>query len=152
MKVKDIMTRDVISISPDASLRDAGKIFREKRISGVPVINAGKELVGIVTTTDLLRMLHAIYRWSKWERNDSELNISRIFEEEKTTATVGSSMTKLVYTVEEEMDVNEVLYLMFEHDIHTIPVTRDKKLVGIVGVRDIIGLYYTSHTGGNGRE
>jgi acetoin utilization protein AcuB len=54
LKVKEIMTSNVVTISDDASLEQAAQIMLERRIGGLPVMN-GPEIVGIVTTTDVLR-------------------------------------------------------------------------------------------------
>ena len=52
MLVKDIMTRNVITVSPDTPLKEVGRILKEKRISGIPVVDGSGNIVGIVTVTD----------------------------------------------------------------------------------------------------
>ena len=138
MLVKDVMTKSVITVSPDTPMKTVGRLFKEKRISGLPVMDSSGELIGVVTVTDMLKMLNDIYRWSELEGGDPDLGISKEFEDEKAKATVEKTMTRRVFTVEEEMDVREVLRLMFDQNVHTIPVTNDNELVGVVGVRDII--------------
>ncbi|MDD5431649.1 MAG: CBS domain-containing protein [Candidatus Omnitrophica bacterium] len=138
MLVKNLMTSNVITITPDSSIKEVGRILKEKRISGIPVVDNDGELVGIITLTDLFKILGQIYHWRKVESVAPELRISEMFEKEKEEAKVASYMTKAVFTVEEEEPIEAVMDLMFERNVHTIPVTRKGKLVGVIGQRDLI--------------
>ena len=55
MRAADVMTPDPMCISPDASIIEAARLMLERRFSGLPVVDAGGRLVGIVTEGDLLR-------------------------------------------------------------------------------------------------
>ena len=55
LRLRDIMTRDIVSVSPDLSIRDAMALFSERHISGAPVV-ANTTLVGVVTLTDLVEL------------------------------------------------------------------------------------------------
>jgi len=138
MLIKEIMSRDVITIPSDASLQDVGRTLKEKRISGVPIVNDNGSIVGIITVTDLLRILGQIYQWKIIETEIPELKLSEIFEKEKSKAKVRDVMTKNVFTLKEDDTINDVFRMMFKKKIHTIPITKDGKLVGIVGKRDIV--------------
>ena len=54
MKVKDLMTKDVVTIGPEASLKDVAKILSERRISGLPVVDAERRVHGVVSEADIL--------------------------------------------------------------------------------------------------
>ena len=138
MLVTEIMTKDVITVSPDASLKDVGELLKEKRISGVPVIDAKGNIVGIVTLTDMLRVLDQIYKWQEMERRVPGLKLSEMFAKEKSEAKVRNVMTKTVYTLDENQTIEDVMRMMFDKKVHTIPITKDGKLLGIVGKRDLI--------------
>jgi len=69
MLVKEIMTREVITVSPDDSLKNVGEILKEKRISGLPVVKDEK-IVGIITLTDMLKVLERIYKWKELEKRE----------------------------------------------------------------------------------
>ena len=57
MKVKEIMAKNVITISPKASLKELAILIKEHRINGVPVVDEEGALVGVVTMTDILKIL-----------------------------------------------------------------------------------------------
>lgn len=138
MFVKEIMTKEVITVSPDASLKEIGEILKEKRISGIPVVDENGNVVGIVTLTDLLRILDQIYKWKEMEKRVAGLKLSEMREEEKSKAKVRDIMTKDVFTISEDGTIDDVMRMMFGKGIHTIPVIKDGKLVGIMGKRDLI--------------
>jgi len=138
MLVKDIMTKDVITVSPDAMLKDVGKILREKRISGIPVVETGGKIAGIVTVNDILRILEEIYQWQDLEKKATGVKLSDLVGKERLNTKVKSIMTKNVYTLDENKDIGEAMRLMFTKKIHTIPITKDGLLVGVIGKRDIV--------------
>ncbi|MGE5197026.1 MAG: CBS domain-containing protein [Deltaproteobacteria bacterium] len=138
MLIKEFMTRSVITVSPEDSLKDVGKILKEKRISGVPVIDQHRNVLGVITLTDMLKILDTIYRWREIEKKNPELKFSDMFEEEKEKAKVADFMTKNVITLEEDQGIEHVMELMFTHKIHTIPIVKDGQLCGIIGKRDLI--------------
>ena len=138
MKIKEIMTKNVISITPEASLKELATLIKQHRINGVPVVTKEGALVGIVTMTDILKILRDIYYWSELESVKPGLGVKDALLAEKEKATVETKMTTGVRTIKEDDTVEDVLRLMCKQNIHTIPVTRDGKLVGIVGVTDIV--------------
>jgi len=137
MLVKEIMTREVITVSPDDSLKNVGEILKEKRISGLPVVKDEK-IVGIITLTDMLKVLERIYKWKELEKREPGLALSEMFEKEKVDAKVKDFMSKEVLTLNENDTIEEVMKLMFARGIHTLPVVKEDKLVGIVGKRDLV--------------
>lgn len=142
MLVKDIMTKNVITVNNDTTLKELTRIISTYRINGAPVVDRDGILIGVITMTDLLRILRHICFWDEVSgREKQEGNIPQIKDalcKEKDRAIVGSKMTTSVYTVKETDTVDYVLQLMCKYDIHTIPVVNDGKLVGIVGATDIV--------------
>lgn len=139
MLIKEIMAQNVITVSPDTSLREAGKILKEKRISGIPVIERDGSLVGVITITDILKIVKEIYQWQQIEKSSTGLKISDLIETQSLNKKVGDVMTKSVFTLEAGRDVNELMRLVFTKNIHTIPITENGSLVGVVGKHDLIG-------------
>jgi CBS domain-containing protein len=138
MFVKEIMTKSVISILPDASLKQVGRILKEKRISGLPVVDNNANILGIVTLTDMLKILGQIYQSRLEKKETPESESSQTYEQEKLKAKVSDIMTKNVFTLEENDTVEDVMKLMFSKGIHTIPVVKDGKVIGIMGKRDLV--------------
>jgi len=138
MLVKDIMTKKVISAHPDMTLKELVGILIDHRINGVPVVNRDETLAGVITMTDLLKILKDINYWASIEKLKPGIGLKEAFIKEKKEATVGKKMTEQVSTVSENDPIENVLDLMCKHNIHTIPVVKDKKLIGIIGAADII--------------
>jgi CBS domain-containing protein len=136
--LKDIMTTDVITISPETTLKEVGEILKRNRVSGLPVVDKDGAVVGVITLTDMLRILDQIYHWKEIERRVPEIKLSDMFEKEKAEAKVRSIMTKEVLVLDESAPIEEVMRLMFDRKVHTIPVTRNGKLIGVIGKRDLI--------------
>jgi CBS domain-containing protein len=138
MLVKEIMTSDVVTVKPDTTLKELANILKEHRINGVPVVNKDGILVGIITMTDLLKILKDINYWDYIEKAKPGLGVKEALIREKEGATVSKKMTRQVSTVLENDSVDHVVDLMCKHNIHTIPVVEDSKLIGIVGAMDIV--------------
>ena len=143
LKVKDIMTKDVISVSPEMEITTAAKILLEKRINGLPVIDASGRLVGILCQSDLVAQQKSIPIPSVFTLLESFIpltSIKRIDKEvEKIAAlTVKQAMTPNPVTVGPETDIEEVAKLMVDKKYHTLPVMEGDKVVGIVGKEDVL--------------
>jgi len=143
LKVKDIMTRQVISVSPETEITDAAKILLEKRINGMPVIDLFGRLVGIICQSDLVAQQKGIPVPSVFTFLDSYLpltSLKRIDKEMKKIAalTVNEAMTLEPVTVNPETDIEDVAKLMVDKKYHTLPVVKGGKVVGIVGKEDVL--------------
>lgn len=140
MRAKEIMTRDVIAVTTATTLKELARIVSIHRINGVPVLDEKGNLEGVITQTDLLRILRHICFWDEMgEERSPMLSVKESLTREKDKAVVGTKMTKLVHTVKEDDEVDHVLRLMCRYDIHTIPVVNaNGKLVGIIGATDIV--------------
>lgn len=138
MRIREIMAQNVITVTPDTPLREAGRILKEKRISGIPVIESDGRIVGVITITDILKIIKEIYQWQQIEKSSTGLKISDLIETQNLNKKVGDVMTKSVYTLEPDRDANELMRLVFTKNIHTIPITENGRLVGVVGKHDLI--------------
>lgn len=126
MKVRDVYTRDVITVTPNTSMPDARRIMEGHDVRRLPVV-VGDELVGIVTLLDVMRAAPSpATSLSVWEIN---YLLDKI--------TVAELMTSPVMTVTPDTDVYEVARLMLAHKIGGLPVVEDGRLVGIVTESDI---------------
>ena len=121
MIARDIMTRTVYTIRPEATAQEVAQLLAEKRISGVPVVDEHNNIIGIVTEADI---------------------ISKVIREGLTVADLMSSE---VITVDEEMDASDIAGLLTERRIKRVPVVREGKLTGIVSRGDIVRAVAEGH-------
>jgi CBS-domain-containing membrane protein len=143
LTARDIMTREVVTIQPEASVEDLAKLLEEHRIGGAPVLDKSGVLVGVVTQSDLVQRsrdlelppalnildLHLFLEMpSHFKRRLEKLLGNRVKD----------VMTGNPITVAPDTPVNEIARLMTSKGVHTLPVLEDGKLVGIVGKLDLI--------------
>ncbi len=143
IKVKDIMTREVKSVSPETEVTQAAKLLLSEHINGVPVVNRAGELVGILCQSDLIAQQKSIPIPSFFTLLDGYIPLSFLNrldrEVEKIAATrVDSAMTPDPVTVTSDTGIEKVAALMVEKNYHTLPVVDGGKLVGIVGKEDVL--------------
>ncbi len=128
LKVKDVMTKEVIKLSPKVTLREARELFGKYKIRHAPVVRNG-ELVGIVSLTDIQRMTF------NDAFGDSELGADQALSD---MLTVWQIMKQSPITADEEDSVRKAAEILTHAEFHALPVVRDKKLTGILTTTDII--------------
>ena len=142
LKAKDFMTKKVFTINPEATVEELAKLLTEHGISGVPVVDGEKKLVGIVTENDLISQNKRLHIPTVMRLFDAfiVLDSGKIEEEIKKMAatTVGDICTKKVMSIKEDTTLQEVATIMSEKKIHLLPVLRDNVVVGIVGKHDVV--------------
>lgn len=134
MKVADVMTREVVSIAPDASVMEAVRLMLQHRISGLPVIDASGKLQGVVTEGDFLRRVETGTERKRSRLVEFLLGPGRLATDyvHATGRKVGEVMTPDPRTVTEDEPLEKVVHLMERYRIKRVPVVRGDKVVGIV--------------------
>ncbi len=120
LKVKYIRTTPVLSVTPDTPVQSALDIMLQERKSGLPVVDEGGELVGMISEFDLLILL------------------LQSTEEQRPDARVAEFMTTEVETIDEDASIPDAARRFWTKPIRRLPVVRDGQLVGIITRRDII--------------
>ncbi|MCW4023919.1 MAG: CBS domain-containing protein [Candidatus Bathyarchaeota archaeon] len=115
--VKDIMTKDVVKISPDKTVLEAAEIMDSKTL-GCLIITQNDEPVGIVTERDIVRRIVA--------------------KKLPYTVQVSEIMSKNLVVAEQDSSLKEAARLMSSHKIRRLPVVKEGKLVGIVVASDFV--------------
>ena len=141
---RDIMTQEVITIQPNAPIRDLAEIFIKQNISGVPVVDENGKVLGIATESDLifhskrlkvptvLTILDSFIFLDSPEKMERELR-------KIAAASVSDVYTSPTVTITPDTQLDEIASLMTEKQVHTLPVLDDAgKMIGIVGKKDII--------------
>jgi len=133
------MTRAVVTVGPNTSVRELAELLSDRRISGVPVVEDGK-VVGVVTEGDLLRRYEIgteRFERSWWARvfTSHRGSVDYVRSHARRTADI---MTQPVISIAEDTPVAEIVSLFEAHKIRRVPVTRDGKLVGLVSRADLV--------------
>lgn len=140
---QDIMTSEVITISPEADITEAVKILLDKGVNGLPVVDESGHLVGILCQSDLVRMQKSLPIPSLFTLLDGfvPLSSSALLEAEVkriAASKVSDAMSTKVVTIGPDMTIDEIAALMVDKKFHTLPVTENGKLLGVVGKKDVI--------------
>lgn len=144
MKAKDIMSAKVYAVYADNSVEELAKLLTDNNISGAPVIDRDKKVIGIVTEKDIMykdteprfppaaNILGAQIFLGSVKKYNAQLR--------KILATsVNDLMTKDVITVTDDTDIKDIVDIMLANNINRVPVTDgDKRLVGIISRADIV--------------
>lgn len=149
MKVKDMMTRKVVILSPGDTLKKALMLFAENRISGAPVVESGK-IVGMVTEHDIIKILDIYTPKIHFSSTPQFLLVLAGLRATNGMDTLDREMKVAVklkakdfmnpkpITINHDADIAEAARLMSTRKINRLPVIKNNKLVGIVSRADII--------------
>jgi CBS domain-containing protein len=140
MRVRELMTENVITIGPEAPIKEVAKILVENRISGVPVCDIEGKLMGVVSEGDILYKEH-----DPRERHlggplgwivDGSPNYAAYIKAAALTAR--KAMTSPAITIAPYESVAQAARIMCEHGVNRLPVVKDDRLVGIVTRSDLV--------------
>jgi CBS domain-containing protein len=140
---RDIMTTEVLTVSPETSIADLSKTLENRQIGGVPVVDQDGRLVGVITQSDLVERARDlelppainILHFHFYLQIPSHL----LRKVEKMLGTsVGDCMTPDPVTVAPDTPVSQIAALMAKQQVHTIPVVKAGKIVGIIGKMDLV--------------
>ena len=134
MRAEDVMTREVISIDPNATVLQAARLMLQHRISGLPVIDDNGSLVGVLSEGDFLRRRetrteHHRSRWLEFL-----MGPGRMADEYTHShgSKVSEVMTADVYTVDDSTPIEDIVHMMERRRIKRVPVLCGSQVVGIV--------------------
>lgn len=140
MLAQDVMTRTVATVHPETKLADVAARMVADHISGLPVVDDGGRLVGVVTEGDLLRRYETDTeaRHAGWL--DLLLGPGRLATEYVRShgRTVRDVMSDNVVSVAEDTPLTEIVKLMERRHIKRVPVVRGEALVGLVSRADLV--------------
>jgi len=146
------MTTEVITISPETLVSDLAQVLEGKNIGGVPVVDATGALVGIVTQSDLVARVQELEMPPALNILDLHVYLqipSHLFQQVQRMlgTTVGDIMTRSPVTVTPDTPVAQIAALMDQEKVHTLPVVKAGKMVGIIGKMDLIRAVALSRSG-----
>jgi CBS domain-containing protein len=140
MQARDAMTRPVVSIAPDASILEAARLMLQHRISGLPVVDAGGTLVGIVTEGDFLHRAETGTerkrpRWIEFFTGPGRLADDYVHAHGRKVEEV---MTREPHCVSEDDALDAVVALMEKSRVKRVPVMRGREVVGIISRANLL--------------
>lgn len=144
MHVREVMTTDVLTFGADDTVQDAYRRLVERGVDGAPVVDADGQVVGMLSTGDLLvqeTQLHYPTVVSLFGAYLELPSSHRRFEEDLRRAVgadVGDVMSKHVEACAPDDTLERAATLMHEHDVSRLPVTEGGRLVGIIARGDIL--------------
>ena len=143
MKARDIMTTEVIAVSPQTTVGEIAALLTEHGVAGMPVIDEDHRVLGVVTEADLvvrsarphfphyIQLLDGFVFLESPKRFDEEVR-------KMIAMTAEEIMTREVITCSPDASVEDVATLMVDRDVNRIIVTEGDRLVGIVTRADIV--------------
>ena len=144
VRVGEVMTRDVVSVTPDTPLKDVAAALVERGVSGLPVCDADGAVVGVLSEADLLvkqggapERSGGLFAWLVDTASAPDLAKLRAH-------TAGEAMTAPAITVESVAPVSEAARTMVSLGVNRLPVLEDGRLVGIVTRADLVRLFTRS--------
>jgi CBS domain-containing protein len=140
MKACDVMVSPVITVSPHASVKEVAKIFLERHISAVPVVDEKGKLVGIISEGDLLHRAEAgtERRHPWWLRAFIGPDALAAEYTKAHTRKVADAMTRKVVTASPETPLHEVAAVLEKNAIKRVPIMENGQLVGLVSRANLI--------------
>jgi CBS domain-containing protein len=140
MKAFEIMTLGVVTVRPEASLREAVSLMLEYGISGLPVVDGLGRLVGIVTEGDFLHRAETGTERHRPRWLELILGPGRLANEyvRSHARRVEDIMTREVVTVSRDTPLEEVVNILEHRRIKRVPVTKNDKLVGIISRANLV--------------
>lgn len=143
MKAKDMMTREIIRVSPDTEILEAARLMLDNHLNGLPVVDREGRLQGIICQSDLIAQQKKIPLPSFFVLLDSAISFTsqkNIEAEVKKMAAskVSDAMTADPITVDVETSLEDIATLMVKHNVHTLPILDRGELVGIIGKEDVL--------------
>jgi CBS domain-containing protein len=144
LKVRDIMTTEVVATQPDTTVNLVARLMAGKAISGVPVVEDGR-VVGIVTELDLIVRNTRLEPPAFFQLLDARIPLETPSHyRERLRHMLGTLardvMTEKVVTIDPDEDLETLAELMVKQRVNPVPVVQDGRLVGIVARSDIIAM------------
>lgn len=146
---RDLMSRDVLCVYEGWSVKRLADFFVKHNLSGAPVIASDHELVGVVSSKDVLRFaslspaakhklidISRLYEWIGQSLSESDQQAMAAVAD--THVTINAIMTEAVIVAEPSARLQQLASLLHEHDIHRVFITEKGKLCGVVSSGDII--------------
>ena len=155
-RARDVMERDVITVTPETRLLDVHRLFVEEEIHGAPVVGADELVHGVVSTLDLLRVVRdelepgagatvaTYFREELPYSGPDWIRMPEDFQDRMQELTAADAMTRELVTVGPDASLDEVARVMLEHRVHRVLVIDAGGLAGVISTFDLIRALVTT--------
>lgn len=143
LSARDIMQTPVVTIHPEASVRELAELMAQKKVSGVPVVDDEDRLVGVVSEGDVILQDADLHFPHYLQFLDSVIYLESVRKfEERFRKTFGARVTDVmsteVLTVDPGASISTIATLMADNDVNRVPVVEDGRVVGIITRADVV--------------
>ena len=139
-RVSDVMTTSVVTVDRITPYQEIDRLLTEHRISGVPVLKMGREVVGVVSEADLLAAEDETNRRARMATSIGRRRLLR--KQPPASLTAGTLMTAPAITIGPDATIPAAARLMNTHHIRRLPVVdQNGKLIGIASRRDLLSVF-----------
>lgn len=150
VRARDLMERDVISVTPETRLLDVHRLFVEEEIHGAPVIGEDTLVCGVISTLDLLRLVRdefepgagatstTYFRDELPYSGPDWLRIPEDFQDRMQQLTAADAMSDELVTVGPDATADDIARTMLEHRVHRVLVLEEGVLLGVVSTFDLL--------------
>ncbi len=143
LKARDMMTRDVVTATPDMEIARAARLLLENHFNGLPVVDEKGRLIGIICQDDLIVQQKKLPLPSLFTFFDGLIPLTSYRSLEKevdkiVASKVSQAMTPDPITIDPDASLEDIATLMVNNNIHTLPVVEGDRLVGIIGKEDVL--------------
>jgi CBS domain-containing protein len=138
MLARDVMTRDVVTTRPSASIEEAAGLLIQHRVSGLPVLDEAGRVAGLVTEADLIARQgpQSPTSWWHWFLSEPQQLAEEYLKAKGST--VGDVMTRAVICVDPRTPIGTIAAIFERHGIKRVPVVEGGRLIGIVSRVDLV--------------
>jgi CBS domain-containing protein len=143
LKAREMMTKDVVTATPDMEIAQAARLLLEKHYNGLPVVDDKGRLMGIICQDDLIVQQKKLPLPSLFTFFDGLIPLTSYRSLEKevdkiVASKVSQAMTLDPITIDPDTTLEDIATLMVNNNIHTLPVVEGGRLVGIIGKEDVL--------------
>lgn len=143
LTARDIMTKEVVTVTPQTGVRELAALLLARNISGAPVVDEAGKVLGVVTESDLVFLNKKVHLPTAVAILDAFVFLEspgKMEQELKKMAgtKVGDICSQRLISVRPDTELEELATLMAEQQVHTLPVLEGEQLVGVIGKADII--------------
>jgi CBS domain-containing protein len=150
IRARDLMAREIITVNPETRILDIHQLFVEEEIHGAPVVGEDGLVCGVISTLDLLRIVHdelepgagatvtayyrddLVYSGPDWARMPED------FQDRMQELTASDAMTKELVVVGPDATVDVIARTMLDHHVHRVLVSEDNALLGVITTYDLL--------------